>query len=283
MTTWNDRVLPHPLLAPWTDDYGDTVFKASVPNAVLNNGKRINLTVKCHLTSQALRDSIEKRDAQYVLLITCRETFSRDILYPDQEDEFILTLEAGNYDRELTLTPYIVAVRKIDGFTSGEHAEEFRYIRPQGFDISQGSFLAVGESKRIALQDSDSVHSVIDLVRNPQVDPGSFIVDLDNNRIEIHVRETDKKYIEALRKSELNTTQRQVLFPSIYLHAVVEALRNLQHDKDTDRQWVRTMTRVLEQNGIPIDDELESNALKHAQKLMEQPVGRLLKAFKPDI
>lgn len=284
MTTWNDRVLPHPLLAPWTDDYGDYRFRASVPDAVLNNGKKINLTVKCHLTSQALRDLIEKGDAQYVVLITCRETFRRDIFYPDQEDEFVLLLEASDYDRELTLTPYIVAIRKVDGFTSDEHAEEFRYIRPQGFDISRGSFLAVGESARIALQDNDSVHSVIDLVPNHQVDEGSFVVHLDDNRIQIHVTETDKKYIEALRQSELNTVQRQVLFPSIYLHAIVEAIRNLQHHKDTDRQWVRTMIRVLEQHDISIDyDELEIHALKHAQKLMERPVGRLLRAFKPDM
>ena len=38
MAGWNDRHLPHPLLAPWTDDFGPRSFGAIVPHAV--EGKR---------------------------------------------------------------------------------------------------------------------------------------------------------------------------------------------------------------------------------------------------
>jgi len=280
MPTWNDRTLPHPLLAPWTSDYGDRIFKASVPNAVLNNGKQVTLTIKCHLTSHALRELISKGDAQYILLMTCNDTFSRDIHYPDQEDMFVLPLEAGDYRRQMELIPYIVAVRKIDGFISDEHAEEFRYIKPQGFDIFPASILAVGNKSVISLEEGGSVHSVIDLVADRKIEKGSFNVYLENNRIEIRVSERDKKYIEALRKSGPNTTEREVLFPSIYLHAVIEALRNLRYHKEANKQWTRTMIQALERHDIPLDDEeLDSNALKHAQSLMKQPVGRLLTAF----
>ena len=280
MPTWNDRILPHPLLAPWTDDYGDATFTASVPDAVLNNGRQISLNVKFHLTSQVLRRLIDKHEAQYVLLITCPETFSRDIFHPDQEDEFVLPLEASGYSRALELTPYIVAVCKIGGFIADEHAEEFRHIKPHGFDISPGSILSVGESFRIALEDGGSAYSVIDLVADRQIENGVFTVYLENNRIEIRVSERDKKYIEALRKSGLNSIEREVLFPSIYLHAVIEALRNLRDYKDTNKQWARTMIQALERHDISADDEeLEFYALKHAQSLMEGPVGRLLTAF----
>ena len=72
MTTWNDRLLPHPLLAPWNDDYTDATFTAQVPHAVLNNGKQINLTIKYHLTSQALRALVEEGKARYVGLVLQR-------------------------------------------------------------------------------------------------------------------------------------------------------------------------------------------------------------------
>ena len=58
MTTWNNRHLPYPLLAPWTDDYRDGIFSGNVPHVMLNNGKEISLTIKYHLTSQYLKDLI---------------------------------------------------------------------------------------------------------------------------------------------------------------------------------------------------------------------------------
>ena len=78
MTTWNDRLLPHPLLAPWNDDYTDATFTAQVPHAVLNNGKQINLTIKYHLTSQALRALVEEGKARYVGLVLQRRIWGCD-------------------------------------------------------------------------------------------------------------------------------------------------------------------------------------------------------------
>ena len=125
MTTWNDRLLPHPLLAPWNDDYTDATFNAQVPHAVLNNGERINLTVKYHLTSQALRELVANGKAQYVGLIACAKTFNRNSYATDQEDELYI-LDAADYAEELKLTPYVVAAQRIEGFIAPEHNEEIR-------------------------------------------------------------------------------------------------------------------------------------------------------------
>ena len=87
MTTWNDRLLPHPLLAPWTDDYSEASFTAQVPHAVINNGKQINLTIKYHLTSQSLQELISEGKAQFVSLIACAKTFSRNSYPCAHEDD----------------------------------------------------------------------------------------------------------------------------------------------------------------------------------------------------
>ena len=277
MTMWNDRVLPHPLLAPWTDDYGDAEFIVTVPHAVLNNGKQINLTIKYHLTSQLLQQSVSKGVAQYVGLLTCSKTFSRDTFVSDQADD-VQVLEAGNYANEIQLTPYVIATQHIEGFTSNELAEEFREIKPDGFSIPRGSILAVGDSTTITLEEGGSPYSVIDLVPDSTVENGSFVVDLDDNRIKIYVNPEDKKRIEAFRKRGEGSREMAVLFPALYLHAVTEALRGLE--ENPDRHWAQTMRAALERQGITDDQEgLKSRALRHAQKLMEMPMGTLLTAF----
>ena len=226
MAGWNDRHLPHPLLAPWTDDYGDRSFGAIVPHAVEGNGKNINFTIKYHLTSETLRDLITDGSAQYLTILTCPITSSRTAL-PATQDEDVHVLDAGDYDSYLLLTPYIVAARQLAGYTSEELADEFRQFKPKGFLVSAGSILAVGEETKMDLDDSGSPQSVIDLVSNPQVESGLFTVDLAESRIKVHVSQEDKLQIESLRERGANSTAGATLFPSVYLHAVTEALRNL--------------------------------------------------------
>ena len=277
MAIWNDRLLPHPLLAPWTDDYGEEDFVVSVPNAVLNNGKQISLTIKYHLTSPHLRQLIAEGLAEYVSLISCQKTFARHHCSTTQEDD-VQVLDAAHYAQEIELAPYIVATQPVSGFTSPEFAEEIREIRPEGFDISPGCILAVGDRMDIALQDGGSPYSVIDLVPDSSVQPGSFVIGLDENRIKIHTDPEDKRRIEGFRQHGQGSREMAVLFPALYLHAVAEALRHI--DVYADNHWARTMRKALTRHDITDDDEaLKTRALLHAQQLMQWPMGTLLTAF----
>ena len=276
MTTWNDRLLPHPLLAPWTDDYTDAAFTAQVPHAVLNNGEQINLTVKYHLTSSALRQLVSEGKAQYVGLIACAKTFKRNSFATAQEDELYI-LDAADYAEELKLTPYVTATHPIEGFIAPEHNDEIRQLKPDGFDILLGSILAVGNSIDVTLEEGGSPYSVIDLVADPTVSAGIFKVEFDDNRLKVHMEPSDKGRTEALRNGQ-NSREMAILFPSIYLHAITEALRKLHEYPDS--RWAQTMQKALERNNIDADlEELQINALNYAQILMEKPVGTLLTAL----
>ena len=276
MITWNDRLLPHPLLAPWTDDYGDATFVANVPHAVLNNGKQINLTIKYHCTSQFLKELVAQKQAQYVGLIACAKTFNRRS-YPTYQEEDLRVLDAPDYAAELRLTPYITSVGPIEKFASTEFVQEIRNVKHE-FAIPSGSILAVGLSTDIILEEGGSPYSVVDLVPDHRVDKGSFSVDLEDNRIKIHLAPEDKQRIDVLRVHGVGSREMATLFPALYLHAVAEALRNL-HDYD-DTHWAHTMRRALQRNDIDEDDEsLKFKALDYAQLLMEKPMGTLLKAY----
>lgn len=278
MTTWNPRYLPYPLLAPWNDDYGDHAFGASMPHeAVLSSNAEISFTIKYNLTSPYLRKLIDEEKANYVALITCAKTSSRNA-YPSNQDEDVHVLDANDYTEEIRLFPYVVAMKRINEFAAGEHAEEFKQFKPNGFDIAPASILAIGKENRITLTENDTPYSIIDLVSNPKIENGAFDINWDEQRIKIQVSPDDKKRIEAIRKKGNADAERATLFPAIYLHAVTEALRKLSECPDSG--WTSSIRQSLEKLDIAADDEeLKNNALKYAQQLLENPVGKLLTAF----
>ena len=147
-------------------------------------------------------------------------------------------------------------------------------------DIPFASILAVGEETRITLEEGGSPNSVIDLVDDPKIENGRFVVDLENPHIYVYVSPEDRKRVEAIRErdKDMTGTEMVTLFPSIYLCAVTEALRNLSAYPEA--RWVYTMRQSLKKHDIKVDDEeLKDNALFYAQTLMEKPVGTLLTAL----
>lgn len=275
MTTWHLRMLPYPLLAPWTDDYERSSFGVDVPEAVLNNGREVRVKLVFRLYSETLRGLIEKEDAGYAVEVSCPRTFVRGTHAASEQDE--LVLEDGDYAEEILLTPYIAATRALEGFTSPEHASEWRSHKPDGFNVPVAGILAVGNSTRIILEDS-GVSSVIDLVANGSVPEGTFSIQLDEDHIKIHVPIVEKERIEAVRKRRGSSVEFAALFPALYLHAIGEGLRNLADYEHT--RWSLTVRNSLDRAGHGnVDAELlSSDALRYAQDLMDQPVGTFLAA-----
>ena len=275
MSTWNQRLLPYPLLAPWTGDYPDGNFGVDVPEAALNNGREISIDLVFQLSSESLRALIDSGRASYAVDVSCPKTFVRYTSRVTWNDR--LVLEAGDYSEEILLTPYLIATCPLEGFISPEHASEWIDHRPDGFGVPNAGILAVGNTTRIVLEDA-GVHSVIDLVANPAVLEGTLDIRLDEDRIKIHVSLTDKEKIEAVRKRRGAGVEFAALFPGIYLHAVAEALRNLLECEDT--RWAFAVRNALENHGLGnIGPELlRDDALRYAQELMKHPVGIFLAA-----
>ena len=275
MTTWHQRMLPYPLLAPWTDDYEGSSFGVDVPEAILNNGHQVKVDLVFRLQSNTLRGLIENDQARYVVEVSCPRTFVRSTHVKSDQDA--LLLDASDYEEEILLTPYVVSNGAMEGFTSPEHASEWRDHRPEGFSVPTAGILAVGNNTCIILGDS-SVSSVIDLISNPNVSEGTFNVQLDDERIKIQVPVAEKEKIEAVRTRRGSSVEFAALFPGLYLHAVAEALRNLSEYGNT--RWAFCIMNALDRSGHgSVDTELLRNdALRYAQDLMKQPVGVFLTA-----
>ena len=273
MTTWYQRMLPYPLLAPWTDDYEEAQFSVDVADAVLNNGLQIRLSIVFRLSSNTLIDLLTNHKARYAVEVSCPRTFVRTTIETGKEDT--LVLEAEDYSEEILLTPYIVSTGPLEQFVSTEHAPEWRSHKPGGFAVPAAGILAVGFTTRIILEDA-SVFSVIDLIANTSMAAGTFHVQLEDERIKIHVPPIDKGKIEAIRKRRSSGVGFASLFPGLYLHAVADALRNLSGHENT--RWAFALRNALHEVGYgDVDEELlRSDSLKYAQELMGRPIGSYL-------
>ena len=281
MSRWNKRYLPYPLLAPWTDDYrAGTYFGVKIPHSTRDNNDNLNLTIRYELSSDYLNGLIEAKQAKYLSIVECNQTFKRLSLSPSEgESEDIFVEPASDFSDSLSLVPYIVSTCSIDNFLCDEHAEEIRYLNPLGFRIAPWSMLARGTEQRIELDSNSNPNSVIDLIGSEDVEEGAFKIDLNENRIKIYVSHHSYPVISAFRNNRTAIEpERATLVPSLYMYAVVEALRNLPDFED--RRWYATMRNALAEHNIEIDDEeLRDNALTYAQTLMANPFGKMLRSL----
>ena len=135
-----------------------------------------------------------------------------------------------------------------------------------------------GNVIRIAIEES-GVNSVIDLVANIHVDDGIFQVELDGERIKIHVSPSDKERIESLRQRRGSDNAGFAgLHPSLYLSAVSEALRQLRDHENS--RWAFAMRLALEKCGfgnVP-GDSIAEQSLVYAQHILEHPISGFLDA-----
>lgn len=278
MPAWNSRQMPHPLLSTWSEDYEDeSRFAATVPGAVLSGNGSINLHIQYDLCSPTLADLIDRGKAQYVALLACAHTFARESYatgYPEQH----VSLTAADYADTLLLTPHICAVTHVEGFISPEHSPEYVTVRPNGFDISPATVLAIGETTAIMLEAHSSPNSVIDLVADESTGAGRFDIGLDQDRIKIHLSPRDQVAMDVYRRKGAHSPELVSLISGVYLHAVTEAIRALP--EQSDRNWHKAIRRSLEKHGITDNNELlKQHAWRHAQTIMGNPLGHLLTVF----
>ncbi len=277
MANWNQRLMPYPLLAPWLNDYENADFGIDFPNSpVLSAKSQISLTLRVRNSSPTLIKLVNRKKAQYVVLVSCEDTFMSDT--HEIADEDALVLDAREYAEDILLRPYLVTTEPLDGFAAPEHAEEWKLHKPEGFNIPRAGMLAVGDGQQVSLG-SDNPESVIDLVANSLISDESFQVELGDQHIKIYLSPAAKKRVEVIRASRATNPGFKALFPGLYLHAISEALRQIPEYADS--RWARTMRRALNKSGYgDIDDEtLIENPLKYAQALMRNPLGDFLAAM----
>ena len=102
---------------------------------------------------------------------------------------------------------------------------------------------------------------------------------LDGDTIDILVNPEDKLRIERMRD---NQREQDSLWPSVYLGAIERAVRECAKEEAGQRTWARSVRKALEDQGIGHlnEEDLASNSLKYAQRVMSRPLARILQEKK---
>ena len=265
-----NKTFPYPVLRPYSDDYKEVEFQATIQAVV--DGSTVDLSCSYLTSCTELVDEIKKSTAVYCSVVSCRDTYFRQAI--TSKAEFVTaSFDATNLRGEVRIESYVVCVKKISSFTSPDINKEFGKA---AFTFVPGQVLAQDETAVIYI-DRDlfkPLTSVFDLVKSDTVGVNEWKVALDDDHVQIQVSPTMKEAIDDARNS---TSSKAILLNSLYSAAVTEALHKLKEAPDdfSQTKWGIVLARQLAHNNVDITTTEPYIA---AQTLMRHPLG-VLRAY----
>ena len=277
MSTINNRLIPHPVLVPNGVDYNESCeFSLILKRVHRTPDGKISMDLIYNLTSPTLMDMISRHEARFISVIECPGTYYRDSHSTTRQTD-LWELPAADYASKVSITPYIVTTSAITQFRAKEHSEEINLLIPKGINLPTGSILAIGNQLEIEIDDIGTVGSAINLTRNSRVPEGQYIINTESELINIEVNPKTHQQLADLRRSDEN-----ILWPSLYLSAVEQAIRDLENGNNC--RWARALRNTLDQYGIEYEDhsKLAQNSSMYAQIITGSPLNRIL-TVQPDV
>ena len=270
------RNFPHPVLSPVNQDYQEGYgFSANVRNVRRSEDHRtIVIAVEYQLNEPTLAEMIRRQDARYITLTICPTTRVRDS-HPCSEERQEIVLEAARYREELRIESLITTTREIPRFHSPHWAPELREFLPEGARIPSYAILALSNPTITNTEDSQHIESCVTITPSENTPPGEFDVSLDDDLIAISINPGDTPTLQRMRGNE---ESQKKLWPSMYLTAIERAVREHRDEEHRGKRWTQAVEARIQEAGLePADNEiLKAKSLSIAQKLMEQPLRRII-------
>src|SRR4051794_12941307 len=116
------KAFPYPVLRPESDDYKDAEFQVNVNFGLAKD--EVTVSVTYALSSDEIKAEIDKGTADYVCLISCRDTYCQRTIStstPKSQARF----DSGALRGEVKVNSYVVAKNDILAFTSPDINTEF--------------------------------------------------------------------------------------------------------------------------------------------------------------
>lgn len=262
-----NKAFPYPVLRPGSDDYVGVEFQSTVEFAV--SPEKIKAIISYAISSDEIVQEIEKGNARYVSVVSCRETYLRRVL-ESSEKLVSADFEVGSLRGEVRVDPYVVAVKDIPNFLSQDINKEFGQ---ESISYAAGDVLAQDETQVFYI-DRDlfkPVTSVFDLVKNDSLSGGEWKVGLDEDHVQIEVSPQMKESIDSARNDK---TKKVILINSILFAAVAHALQRLKDAREAyeSRRWAEVIERQMHNSGW---DLATNEPYVIAQRLMKYPLALL--------
>lgn len=280
--SFRNRNLGHPLLTPQPRDYPSGKFDIELTNA-RRGASAVEVDISYNLESEFLSGLVDSGDAALQTLAACDGTFMREATLKTSERVQRHRFDLSRWSGTIELMPYVTAVRRIKGFASKEHDEEFAIAAPQGFLIEPETILAIGNIHEVDVDETANASSVIDINASVEVERGQFRVNLTGPRIQVLVSNSDFNRLQETIDHPIDARQATV-WPGLYLHVLTEGVRNLPEHEEFE--WGAAFRRALEKSHFDASDHdaLQQHALEYAQRIIwtekkSFPLGIMLDAF----
>jgi hypothetical protein len=263
------KAFPYPVLRPYSNDYIDADFQATVDFAVDTDS--VSVIVSFALSSNEIAETIRSGKAEYIVIISCRDTYFQSVL-KSKENIINSTFEKGSLKGEVTVNPYIVVTKQINSFVSQDINPEFG-LGPFKFD--EGDILAQDDAQIFYLDKElfKPITSVFDLVKKEDLIDGLWTISFDQDHIQIQVSPKMKESIDSARNDSRN---RVVLVNSIYFAAIMQAIQKIKEERDTyeNRKWAQVFLSQAHNMNIDFDRD-NKEAYYIAEMLLREPLKRL--------
>lgn len=270
------KAFPYPVLRTSSDDYIDGAFQSAILANIEGetSGLRLNIEGKFLLSVDEIQDLINKKLAQYSIIIDCRDTFTREHILTF-DNSFKKTFEPGELEGEFTISTSIVAVKTIDQFSS-------KYLH-QDFDeevfFEEGSLLAQAEDQvhYITRDFFKPLTSIFEYDINNKVENDMYKIELSGEKISISLNE---ELYNVINKAKASGKYGAIIFNSFYLPCLIRVL-SVMDDKEqikmfSGTQWFNVVEQKLTDLKInrPIKDTVYV-----AQQLFKSPIESLVTMF----
>ena len=268
----NERLrFPHPVLNPFSDDFG--VFGMSLDITVEEIPSTSALSLNCILQCdhKQLNEFRASGDVKCYANVICLGTYFNEF-HELTGDRTSLEIAPGLLRGTTIVRPICVAATRVDvGTWEGVHFE----FSKASCAVPKHGVIAIGDEFRldVGLDKLRPMESIFRLARKETLEEGEIAIDLETQYIRINAAPNLYATITALRNIPAT---RNVLLNSVYFAATLEVLSLIGDDSETfqDRWWFRVFIARCTQLAI---DPTRCDLLEATQILLNRPLARLHK------
>ena len=262
----------HPVLSPHTDDYGNREFDISLEVDETPDAGEVKLKGLCNLDDPAPRELIDSGQATLGVVVECLETYFQ-IFVPVSANGFTLEFGAGELRGRVAVQAVIAASRDGAQLESEYIASDYP---PHTKRLGVGDVIALSaiHTFEAGLDKLLPMESIFHLVSSEEVADSMFQVGLDTEAIRLEVHPKLYSTIYGIRGTNL----REILLPSLFLPAVMNALDAMRTGGYEGHRWHQVIEARCSNEGIIVDNS--TDLALSAQRLLDGPLGLIRSMFK---
>lgn len=264
----------HPVLSPHTDDYGDRTFDILLEIEESPEAGEVVLSGHYVLDDGDVTELIRSRQATVGIVVESLETYFQTFV-PLSGTLFTLEFKRGELRGRVGIQGVVAATEDGVALRSPHIASDYpahtKSLQPgQIVAASSIHWFEAGLDKLLPME------SIFRLIANEEMGDGMFQVGLDTEAIQIEVNRKLYDTIYGIRGSSM----RDILLPSLFLPAVMNALDAMRTSGSEGLRWHRVIEARCSNEGITID--ANTDLAWAAQRLLEGPLGLLGTLFKEE-